>query len=144
MSSPSGPATTYPAILALFTRMQAKGLTETITVYERAPLVDSVTNQPVGRALTEIGAFEGWVPEGGGTVIVAQEGQRQSATFQVYYPNTSDVAALLNGENQAMRWVKRGNGDPRVWRIMSYIPTGPYIMLTIESGATTDKAGNVR
>lgn len=129
----------------MLNQMAGMGLLEMLTVKARAPLIDPVTQKPVGRPMRAVGAILAWVPGGGGSDAVAQEGQRVTATQEAYYLFSAATAALINDTNYNSVVVVRGNGDPTEWRVRNYTCVGSlYVQLDLEAGGLADQAGNVR
>lgn len=130
-------------LAAMFARMQALNVTEDMQVFDRIPLLDSVTGKPVGRELRLLGTINVWQTVNSGSEQTGQEGQRQLATCSVYFFYDAAAAALLTADNYIDRWVKLA-ADNHLWRINGLFINSQYATMTLETGSTADRMGNVR
>lgn len=141
--SSSVPAYLQTRLASLFARMQARGLLTPMTVYMRGPIIDPVTNKPVGRGAIPIGTIQVWNNQGGGSQRTAQEGPLTADTEQIYYPLDANSGPLITNDNYGDRWVKLA-GNATEYRITNVTLTGPYAFIILQGGGTADAAGNVR
>ncbi len=137
----SVPADILARITAMFAKMQARGITESMQIYAKASVLNGGT--PVARQRTLVGTISSvHVVAGGGTEQQAQEGTRNSVIDQVYFIN--DGSGLLTDGNYKERWVILPLRDNAYRRITFCKLVGPYYWAQIEEGSTADMAGNVK
>jgi hypothetical protein len=126
---------------ALLARMSARGMTEDIQIWGKAPHAGA-DGQPDSRPFALLGTVTGYVAVGGGTVQIGPEGTRQYLADTAYF--VPDPNGWLTEANQKGRMLVLPSRSSEQRRIRAYQVVGPYAYAMLEEGGLQDVAGKMR
>jgi hypothetical protein len=137
------PADVLSRLVALFARMQARGMLEKVDIYGRVTEVDPTTFKPVARPLRLLGTLDAMVDSSGGATNPTNQERavRQADTHTIFFVRSDETVALLSEETFADRIVVLKQRDTRHRRFTFLQAVGPYYYGSLTAGGTGDAAG---